>query len=785
MFGSFSFGETLFQEELQDRKGRVIAAEEATMAGDRAYAGNEFATAVDKYREALALIPAGSGTLGFREEIKIRFAQAAVESARVLNRQGGRAEAITLLDEVLQPQIAEDYLPAQQYRAKLDSPITSNPALTPEHAQNVDEVRRLLYKGEGAYNLADYDQATAHFNSVLRIDPTNKAARRWLERVAAQISDYATAARDEHRATLLSQVDAAWQLDHEVVGSTPLLPLGGSRSPQEIGRRQLQNRIEDIVIESANFPDVTIEDALSYLSQLSRKADLNAPDGQGGVDFVLNLGSDRSAPEIQQILNKRFDLSLRNAPIRAHLDYITELTGTGYRVEPYSIVIYPLSVSTDDLYTVRYSVPPDFLTASPTSGGSSNPDPFGDGEASSKLAPRLGAKEFLVEQGVVFPEGGTANYNSGSNELMVKTSSAGHQLVQTLVDSLQLAEPFNVVIEAKIIRILQEDLDEISFDHLVTGFGSNDLFLQGGTVGSGRAIGDLAIEDQLTLGNPVTSGLRSGDTAFSQDGIQNLLESENTGTAATEFAAPGILSVIGTTDNHGFASLLRGFAQSEGTDQLQLQSVITKSGQAASTESVREFFRPTSYDPPEIPNTVGASVTDFNGNVLAGQLTFFATPSHPTDFQLEKVGASLEVQPVVGPNRQLTDLSINFKLREFLGFINFGSPITGGSQSFDTGLGILGNGGPIGEVTSNDILMPIFDQVGIQTNVTLQNGHTVMLGGLISESLEDVEDRVPILGNLPLVGGMFRSDGVQRTREAVYVFVTVKILDPAGQAPQL
>ena len=67
----------------------------------------------------------------------------------------------------------------------------------------------------------------------------------------------------------------------------------------------------------------------------------------------------------------------------------------------------------------------------------------------------------------------------------------------------------------------------------------------------------MAIEDQLALGNPITSGLRSGDTAFSQDGIQNLLESENTGTAATEFAAPGILSVIGTTDNHGLASAQR------------------------------------------------------------------------------------------------------------------------------------------------------------------------------------------------------------------------------------
>ena len=61
-----------------------------------------------------------------------------------------------------------------------DSPFRNNPALTSQHAANVDKVRRGLYKGEGYYDLGVYAQAKAEFNKVLAIDPGNSAAKRWL-----------------------------------------------------------------------------------------------------------------------------------------------------------------------------------------------------------------------------------------------------------------------------------------------------------------------------------------------------------------------------------------------------------------------------------------------------------------------------------------------------------------------------------------------------------------------------------------------------------------------------
>lgn len=94
-----------------------------------------------------------------------------------------------------------------------EDPLRTNPALTFEHQQEVDEVRKDLYKAEGNYNLGKYDDAKREYEDVLRKDPYNTAARRGMERIASAKSDYYRAAYDHTRAELLAQVDNAWELN--------------------------------------------------------------------------------------------------------------------------------------------------------------------------------------------------------------------------------------------------------------------------------------------------------------------------------------------------------------------------------------------------------------------------------------------------------------------------------------------------------------------------------------------------------------------------------------------
>ena len=563
------------------------------------------------------------------------------------------------------------------------------------------------------------------------------------------------------------------------------------------------------MIPFVDLDEISLEEAVEYLEAQSRILDPEIIEENKGVGFVLNMGSGNS-PEVELILQKRFSLRLRNVPLRQVLNYVTQQAGTTYRVDPFAIVIQPANGVTDDLVVRRYKVPPNFLDQA-AGGPSGDEDPFEtSNEQGSRLAPRLTAQEFLEAQGVPFPSGASANFNSGIGQLIVKTTSTGHDFVRTLVDTVNLTQPIAVIIETKIVRIDQENLEELSFDATLQSLAANgDLVLGGGTLGNGRQsdfTGSITRPGDFPLpfgAQPLTSGLRSGDFAVTGDAIeavqnevQRVVPSTVTGLfgsvqdpggAATTpiSSAPGILSLVGLVNDQGLSVLLRGLDQKTGTDLISQPSVVTRSGQQAIIEIGQEFIYPTEYEPPEIPNSIGTStLIDVAAGEVFSPTSFFASPSHPTAFETRTLGTVLEVQPTVSADRRTTELSFNLQMDEFLGFINYGEPILGGSTQGAFGAaGILATG-QSGEVTSNDILQPLFDSVRLNTNLEIATNQTIIVGGLLNEVVEDVEDKVPILGDLPFVGKFFTSDVFLRRKSVVMVFVTVRIVDPGGNPVQ-
>lgn len=77
-------------------------------------------------------------------------------------------------------------------------------------------------------------------------------------------------------------------------------------------------------------------------------------------------------------------------------------------------------------------------------------------------------------------------------------------------------------------------------------------------------------------------------------------------------------------------------------------------------------------------------------------------------------------------------------------------------------------------------LVPIFSKRSLQSRVRLLDGETVGLGGLISESVQKVDDKVPGLGDMPLVGRLFRSEASQKVKFNLVIFCTVRIVEPDG-----
>jgi general secretion pathway protein D len=265
--------------------------------------------------------------------------------------------------------------------------------------------------------------------------------------------------------------------------------------------------------------------------------------------------------------------------------------------------------------------------------------------------------------------------------------------------------------------------------------------------------------------NPVTAGNRSGQQAITGRAMDKLLAAGvASDLSATKGRAPTALAMAGVLSEPTFQVVMRALSRTKGIDFLNAPTVVTRSGLPARIEVVREFLYPAEYDPPEIPNEVGL------GN--AGGLV---TPSTPTAFELKPVGSILEVEPVVSGDGKLVEVNLDTLHREFLGFVNYGSPI----RAMQSGAGIRPDSATT--VTENRVLQPVFETRHLKSSTSVYDGQTLVIGGLMHENLERVDDKVPLLGDLPVLGRFFKSKAGDSQKRVLLIFLKVDALDPAGK----
>jgi type IV pilus assembly protein PilQ len=74
--------------------------------------------------------------------------------------------------------------------------------------------------------------------------------------------------------------------------------------------------------------------------------------------------------------------------------------------------------------------------------------------------------------------------------------------------------------------------------------------------------------------------------------------------------------------------------------------------------------------------------------------------------------------------------------------------------------------------------IPIISVRQVTTNVALKNGYTMGLGGLIESLTQDVETKVPVLGDIPGLGRLFTHDSTDFSSRNLVIFITASVLSP-------
>ncbi|MGI8605448.1 MAG: Amuc_1098 family type IV pilus outer membrane protein [Verrucomicrobiales bacterium] len=779
------------EREIIRRQERIATALIEEEAGDKAMAEKDYEAALAHYRTALDLLPVAPMASNQRERVIAKYADAAVRLAEVRADAGEYDAARNLLNMVLAPGVDPDNARAKRLLERLEDPEWYNPANSKEHTQNVQEVKRHLQLGWGHYDLGDFDKARDAFNQVLIIDRYNTAARRGLERVERNISEHYLSARDHTRAKMMREVDAQWETSVPVLSSIGSVG-GGDRGGGIDSSAVLLDKMDSIIIPEVALDQAPIEEAVEFLRIKSRELDPGEP--KKGVNFILRLPAAGVVPKIT--------VNLSNVSLGVAVKTIADLAGLRSRVEPYAVIISAVDEGVE-LYTRVFKVPPYFLSAGGTpageAGGAAAPDPFAAGGATpaggSALQARATALDILKQAGIAFPEGGSAFFSAANSTLTVRNTPANLDLVASFVESFVGQVQRMINITAKFVEVSQLNTDEMGFDWLVGAFnvpGSGRVFGAGGTAGN-RAAGPVGALNwplvppaqggqPLPVGgaNLLTGSLRFGNDAISNNAIDALIQQRTTIEGSAEASVtPAVFGVAGVFTDPQFQVVMRALKQKKGADLLSAPQITTRSGQRAKIEVIREFIYPTEFEPPEIPQDFGSS--NVGGGLLglgqqrsASVSSFPVTPTTPTAFETRNTGVTLEVEPTLGQDGYTIDLTLAPEVIEFEGFINYGSPIQTGATD------ALGNPTTV-ILTENRIEQPVFSTRRLNTAVTIWDGMTLGVGGLIREDVQTVEDKVPIFGDIPLIGRFFRTKADQVFKRNLMMFVTVKLVDPSGQ----
>jgi type II secretory pathway component GspD/PulD (secretin)/tetratricopeptide (TPR) repeat protein len=365
---------------------------------------------------------------------------------------------------------------------------------------------------------------------------------------------------------------------------------------------------------------------------------------------------------------------------------------------------------------------------------------------------QAGVRNYFTLLGVDLAPPKSVFFNDRDGTLLIYASLSDLDIIERAIQVLNLAPPM-VNVKSKFVEVTQND---------TRGFGF-EWYLGNVLMGNGAVVGSGGTQPTLTgapsAANPGSFFPTGSYTAPSaSDGN---ITSGVRATANNLPTLPALASFTGILTDPQFKVVISALQQRDGVDFLSESQVTTLSGRQTECMVV------------DIQDIVlSNSLTSNNGNSSTTSglgTTINNTGSGITPYATElPFGPTLDVLPTVSADGYSVQMTLIPSIMEFIGYDDPGP--------FATTLVPAGSTVPIVAA----LPLPHFRVRQVVTCVNVWDGQTVVLGGLVTENVSKMKDQVPILGDLPVVGRLFRTEINQSTRKNLLIFVTPTIIDPAG-----
>ncbi|OQB91560.1 MAG: Type II secretion system protein D precursor [Verrucomicrobia bacterium ADurb.Bin118] len=385
-------------------------------------------------------------------------------------------------------------------------------------------------------------------------------------------------------------------------------------------------------------------------------------------------------------------------------------------------------------------------------------------------------------------------WNDRAGKLIVYATQNDLDIIQSAIEVLNEAPP-QVNIKVKFAEVTQNDAKALGFDWYLGNWVIGKSGLQGGTAPSlsGRPTtanpsgsfpgGDFpqwTVGGGDTTGGQTGGGQTGGGQITSGQGLSTLIppaasDSLLTSGLRNSANAPALATFTGILTDPQFRMVIKALEQRDGAELLTAPEVTTLSGRQAQVQMVDVRTIVTGVDLNQTQGGGGGYGGGGYGGGGAGavgsQLNYYTQPL--------PFGPVLDVLPSVSSDGYTIQMTLIPTVTEFVGYDEqYAQKFVPQAQSVSGGVAA---GIPI----TGQLPLPIFRVRQVTTTAIVWDGQTIALGGLISESVTKLRDKVPVLGDLPYLGRLFRSESEETRKKNLMVFVTPTIIDPAGNRVNL
>jgi general secretion pathway protein D len=746
-------------------KELLSAAKAESKAASKLAKDGDFDGAAAKLSAASATLPTNTLTQGTLEDLAKQKNDLLLQKSHHLLEQGDVAGAKAALDAYIAATSPEGRAVKKQAarieESEFRPPLQSIDKINPEFVKEQKDIAALSAKGRSQYAAGAFDEAQETFRMVETISADSAEAKYFLKRIAEEKARIGVLNREKTRSQLLEEVAKGWQRPGVFIERN-VKPTGTSP-----GGNPLVKKLESIILPSVSFNGAELSQVISTLSALSEEYD-PATTGTKGVNLVLS--SPLAGANIPKV-----NITLRGLSLKRILDIVTENTDYEYVIDNDLVQIRP-SGGTATLVTEQFPINKATLTrmtglgaaSASTPAGNASADPFAPAPAA---APAGGGgatggesdsiRRFLQAAGVGFDGVPSASLAYDGAAIIVTQTPRNIEKIRNIL--ARYNDIRQVEIEAKFLDVREGTLDEMGVSWTSLSFQEN-----------GNTFGFVASRSGALrgLGNAFTNTSTGGQgqIVIPSDGIN---EGQTIPISNTPPSPPGTVDLGGSVLPLGsFTGLigdvsvdaqLRALSRRNGSDLLSAPKVTVMSGSRATITVAQELRYPQSYG--EIQSDVGTS----SGGTLTGGSSagVTITAGTPSDFTTRNVGVELSVTPTVEEDDYSISLELNPRVTEFEGYVEYG----GTSVAVSAGTTVT---------VPSGFYQPVFSSREINTRVTVWDGATLVMGGLTREEVRRVNDKIPVLGDIPFIGRAFQSKGEASEKRNLLVFVTANLVSPGG-----